>query len=349
MRRSAFAAVLAVAAVAAPAAAGVVLRVSPRELADTAHLVVEGRVLSVKARWDADRTAIETWVDLAVDRVHKGPPGLATALVKVHGGRVGDDEVRVDGMARFEEGEDVFVFLWRDGRGDYQVLGEAQGRFRVFRDGKSGVRTVENSLAGLCLVVRGGAKGLGDARLRRPDRLPYDDLAAIVRDSVAGLPKDPVRDRVPGTVVENDSPTTADPAAPAPVPPREEPVVPNPGPAESPTVDAPASPAGDGDPAAEGDAPAALPPATAAVGAVLAVRDDGSLLLRAEAGFASLPVGTRLEVVSGEAADLRARVRITASAEGEIRATVLERPEGAPPVAVGDRLRRAPEPPTPAK
>ena len=174
----------ALAALAATAAASIVLRVTPRELADTAGLVVEGRVTAVDVRWDDARTCINTWATLSVDRVHKGP-SVGTVVVKVPGGAVGDEEVRVEGTAKFQKDETAMVFLWKDKAGDWIVLGEAQGKFRLWQDEKSGRRMAGNSLKGLCLVVRGDPKDkAAETAARRPDNLSYDDLAAVVKASV---------------------------------------------------------------------------------------------------------------------------------------------------------------------
>jgi hypothetical protein len=185
MRRIAapLAAAALLAGLAASAAATIVLRVTPRELADTAHLVVEGRVAAVDVRWDDGRTCINHYVTFTVDRTHKGP-AAASVVIKVPGGRVGEEEVRVEGTATFAVGEEAVVFLWKDARGEWIVLGEAQGKFLLTRDEKTALRRAENSLRGLCLVVRGDPKSAEAARAKRPDSLPLDDLVAVVKASV---------------------------------------------------------------------------------------------------------------------------------------------------------------------
>lgn len=182
MRRL-LAAALALAALAPFAAATVVLRVTPRELADKAELVIEGRVAAIDVRWDDDRTCINTYVTFTVERSLKGnAPG--SMVITVPGGKVGDEEVRVDGTAQFARDEEAVVFLWRNARGEWGVLGEAQGKFRLTKDAKTGVRMAANSLRGLCLVVRGDPKGEAAQAARKPDSLSYDDLAAAVRTSI---------------------------------------------------------------------------------------------------------------------------------------------------------------------
>jgi hypothetical protein len=210
MRRllAAAAATAALAGLAATAAATIVLRVTPRELADTAGLVVEGRVAAVDVRWDDARTCINTYVTFTVERTHKGAaPGSVT--VKVPGGKVGDEEVRVEGTAKFERDEAAMLFLWKDREGDWLVLGETQGKFRLWQDEKAGKRMAGNSLKGLCLVVRGDPKGAAAETARRPDTLSYDDLVAVVKASVAEAKPAPAKPAVP---VANTNPGA--PAAP---------------------------------------------------------------------------------------------------------------------------------------
>ena len=102
------------------AAATIVLRVTPRELADAAHLVVEGRVATVDARWNGDRSSINTYAVVNVDRFHKGTGGGQVTVV-VPGGKVGDEELRYEGGAVFAPGEECFLFLWRNAAGEHRT------------------------------------------------------------------------------------------------------------------------------------------------------------------------------------------------------------------------------------
>ena len=251
----------ALAALASAAVASIVLRVSPRELADTANLVVEGRVASVDVRWDDDRTCINHYVTLNVERVHKGTAG-GSVVVKVPGGRVGEDEVRVEGTASFAVDEEVMAFLWKDGMGEWLVLGEAQGKFLLRRDAKSGVRMAENSLRGLCLVLRVDPKGPGAAAAKRPDIIPYDELVTVVKDSV-----DAARAKAALPAVPGQGPTAGEPGkdpavqGPAPVKTPDPPVptTQSNGGAPPPTKDAPVPPTGNPDTAKDGRTPPPSP------------------------------------------------------------------------------------------
>jgi len=238
-------------ALAASAAATIVLRVSPRELADRAGLVVEGRVATVDVRWDAGRTGIFTYAVVNVERTHKGV-NSGSVTVKVPGGRVGNEELRVDGTARFEAGEECFLFLWKDRDGEWLVLGEAQGKFRLFRDAETGVRMAENSLKGLCLVVRPDPKkGASEAAARKADRLSRDDLASVVAASVAAGtppaggagPSTGGAPMAPGAGTRDEGATGGVPA-PQPAAPEPPSTTTPDGGAPPPTKDAPAPPAG---------------------------------------------------------------------------------------------------------
>jgi hypothetical protein len=337
-----------VATFAATSAAGVVLRVSPRELADAASAVVEGRVDAIDVRWNDDDTAINTWVTLLVDRVHKGTIDRSVKI-KVPGGIVGDDEARVDGVARFEKGERCVVFLWRDRHGEYQVLGEAQGRFALADDGPRGARMAQNSLAGLCLMVRGGDGALSALSTTSPDRLPYDDLIAIVRASVAGTPsptttgsgpavgsRKPDLDDV-GDPVDSDSPAEDD-------------VVTQPPADNGTTVTDPAPEVVGGtvvvtppetSAPAPGTVDAPVPPTPLPTIAVVG-EGNGPVTLRFPEGSAVVKLGTRLGVFAPDGSPRGVTLRFEPTAEEPRRAVRVG--EGGE-VKVGDQVRELP--PTP--
>jgi hypothetical protein len=106
-------------------------------LAKSAAVVVRARVLASEARWTADRARIVTDTELEVLEAWKGAPA-ARIVVMQPGGIVGELGQKVDGVARFEPGEEVVVFL--EPRGDrFSVAGMTQGAFHLARssDGKT--------------------------------------------------------------------------------------------------------------------------------------------------------------------------------------------------------------------
>jgi hypothetical protein len=105
-------------------------------LTRSSDLVVRGKVKKKESRWSGDHKRIYTDVEIEVDESIKGQGGK-TVTVRQPGGEVGDIAQRVSGLASFDSGEEVVVFLEKRG-GVYRVSGLAQGKYRVERssDGK---------------------------------------------------------------------------------------------------------------------------------------------------------------------------------------------------------------------
>jgi hypothetical protein len=114
----------------APRGAGATtfLETSVEELARGSDVVVRGKVLGTRSRWQGGR--IVTEARIAVASAWKGAPG-EQVLVVVPGGRVGDVAQRVSGSPSFRDEEEVVVFAARTGPDALGVVGLAQGKFRV--------------------------------------------------------------------------------------------------------------------------------------------------------------------------------------------------------------------------
>ncbi|WP_434381223.1 hypothetical protein [Melittangium boletus] len=113
-----------------PAGATTLLRAELPELAQSSDAIVHGTVRRVESRWSGDGRRIITDVEIQVTESLKGQPG-ATVLVTQPGGRVGDIGQRVSGLATFTPGEEVVVFLARQGAEAFRVSGMAQGKYKV--------------------------------------------------------------------------------------------------------------------------------------------------------------------------------------------------------------------------
>jgi len=124
-----------------PSAAGAtsVLGVDLDQLTRQSEVVVRGVVKSMESRWSADGRRILTDVQIDVSETMKGP-AARTVTVQQPGGVVGDIGQRVDGLATFQPGEEVVVFLEKWGAQRFQVTAAAQGKFRVERS-TDGTRT----------------------------------------------------------------------------------------------------------------------------------------------------------------------------------------------------------------
>ena len=101
-------------------------------LTQSSDAVVHGKVTKTESRWSGDHKRIvpDVWVDVA--EFLKGK-GNKTVVVQQPGGEVDGIGQRVSGLASFSEGEEVVLFLERQGTERYRLAGMAQGKFRVER------------------------------------------------------------------------------------------------------------------------------------------------------------------------------------------------------------------------
>lgn len=118
----------------APAAHATVVIESPRaELVDRSQLIVRATVSGATSRWNEDGSQIITLTTLRVTEYVKGS-GPSTLTLRQLGGQVGDVASRVAGDARFESGQEVFLFL-RQGEGVVYLTALAQAAYYVQRQG----------------------------------------------------------------------------------------------------------------------------------------------------------------------------------------------------------------------
>lgn len=149
-------------------------------LTDGSDAVVRGHVVRVESRWTRDRLRIVTDVEISVDGALKGA-APRTVVVLQPGGQVGDIGQAVEGLARFRPGEEVLVFLERQGPERYALVGMAQGKLRIERstDGKAAYAIPED-VGGALLVDR--RTGAASGPLVRVQEL--GELERQVRDRV---------------------------------------------------------------------------------------------------------------------------------------------------------------------
>lgn len=155
------AALLALAALAAPLGATTVVPMDTRALVSRSNDIVIGEVLAVRSRWNEDRSRIVTDVTLRVDQTLKGGASGELTLTQI-GGEVDGLRYTVEGAPRFSAGEQALLFAWRDRAGRPQVSGLAQGKFDIRRDPATGARWLSRPLPGLAREpLRLGARRSG--------------------------------------------------------------------------------------------------------------------------------------------------------------------------------------------
>jgi hypothetical protein len=123
-------------ALGATASASTFLEMSPEELVEQAHAVVQGRVIETASFWNRQGTVIMTEAVIEVEDTVLGRDRSHVRVV-TFGGTVGDYRVVAEGFPTFEKGQRLLVFLEpaRQGEdGAHRVLGYRQGEFEIRQD-----------------------------------------------------------------------------------------------------------------------------------------------------------------------------------------------------------------------
>jgi hypothetical protein len=136
--------VLAALAASAVARATTLMRMSVEKMARTAEVVVRARCVANVTGWDAGE--IWTATTFQIEETWKGAPGVVIT-VRLLGGRAGNLTSTVDGVPRFQAGEDVVLFLERAGRGDFSIVSWMQGTFRIRLERNAGEESVAQDTA----------------------------------------------------------------------------------------------------------------------------------------------------------------------------------------------------------
>ena len=110
-------------------------RMSVAKMTGTAEVIVQARCIGNTTAWDAGE--IWTFTTFQTREMWKGA-AASRFTVRLLGGRAGNLTSTVDGVPRFQTGEEVVMFLEATGRGDYSIVSWVQGTFRIRRDLRTG-------------------------------------------------------------------------------------------------------------------------------------------------------------------------------------------------------------------
>ncbi|HVU25954.1 MAG TPA: hypothetical protein VHE13_17620 [Opitutus sp.] len=126
-----------------PARATTVLPPTFDELVNNSDYIVRARTKAVTAekQQSAHGAKIYTEVELEIVDVVGGTPPAQVTL-RFLGGRVGDEQMIIEGMPRFHVGDEDILFVSGNGRSIAPLYGMMHGRFPVRTDRESGRKYV---------------------------------------------------------------------------------------------------------------------------------------------------------------------------------------------------------------
>lgn len=162
--------------------ATVVIAETIEEMTQATPVIVRGRVLQVQPQLEESSGRINTYADLQVIEVLKGPR-VASVLVKQPGGELGNRGTMVSGVARFKAGQDTVLFLEPavNEPNVFFVRGLAAGKIDLEKSPKGEMRAVRH-LDGLGFAAKGTLRPV----VPDGDLGPPDTFLNRVRAAVSG-------------------------------------------------------------------------------------------------------------------------------------------------------------------
>jgi hypothetical protein len=118
-----------------------------KELSKGADVILTGKVTQQLSSWNENKTRIYTRATIQVDEYIKGSKAGSTVTVKYLGGEVGDIGEMYSHMPRFQDEEEILVFLKKDEKStDYKVFNGEKGKISIINDQKTGEKVTTSNV-----------------------------------------------------------------------------------------------------------------------------------------------------------------------------------------------------------
>jgi hypothetical protein len=116
-------------------------------LSKGADVVLTGKVVQQNSSWNEDRSRIYTDATIQVEEYLKGNTNEGSIVVRYLGGEVGDVGELYTHMPRFEDDEEILVFLKRDQRtSSYKVYNGEEGKLSIVYDKNTGEKVTTSNV-----------------------------------------------------------------------------------------------------------------------------------------------------------------------------------------------------------
>lgn len=123
------------------------LSTSIEKLSKGADVVLTGKVIQQNSSWNEDRTRIYTDATIQVEEYLKGNTNESSIIVTYLGGEVGEVGELYTHMPRFEDDEEILVFLKRDQEtSSYKVFNGEEGKLSIVYDKNTGEKVTTSSV-----------------------------------------------------------------------------------------------------------------------------------------------------------------------------------------------------------
>ncbi len=118
-----------------------------QDLSVGADVIVTGKVTQQSSSWNEDNTRIYTRATIQVEEYLKGINNGGSVVVTYLGGEVGDIGETYSHMPRFQDNEEVLVFLKKDEKNSgYKVFNGENGKISVVNDPKTGEKVTTSNV-----------------------------------------------------------------------------------------------------------------------------------------------------------------------------------------------------------
>lgn len=116
-------------------------------MSKNADLIITGKVTQQSSSWNEDNTRIYTRATIQVEEYLKGNYNSGPIVVSYLGGEVGEVGEMYSHMPRFEDNEEVLVFLKKDDKStNYKVFNGEEGKISVINDPKTGEKVTTSNV-----------------------------------------------------------------------------------------------------------------------------------------------------------------------------------------------------------
>jgi len=116
-------------------------------MSKNADLIITGKVVEQNSSWNENNTRIYTQATIRVEEYINGNNNSGSIIVSYPGGEVGDIGEMYSHMPRFENNEDVLVFLKKDDKNtNYKVVNGEDGKINVLMDPKTGEKVTTSNV-----------------------------------------------------------------------------------------------------------------------------------------------------------------------------------------------------------